>query len=507
MELYSILFISFMAIGLLGYYTIFHKQQWIWLLILSLAFYWYCGSEGIFYITFTSFTTWLGAKLMGQVDGENTKKKRKAILFFILILNFGLLFYLKYVNVIFSWSKSLIIPLGISFYMFQAMGYLIDVYNGKYKAEANFAKLLLFLSFFPQLIQGPINRYDAMREQYEKKHQFSYDKARFAMYRIGYGMLKKFAIADILYGMIDFCLGCDISGNLLVDMEEILSYPGSAFVVGIFLYAIYQYADFSGGIDMVIGVAELFDIQMAENFRQPYFATSLAEFWRRWHISLGKWMRDYVFYPFVLTKPMRDFGKWLKKNTSKHLGVVIPTVLGNLLVFFLVGAWHGASIHFVVWGIYNGLIIGLADLFAPLFKKINTCLHIPVKSKVMYVFRVVRTFLIVCIGGYFDRICDMRLAFQMMKDSFFNTRWNQFRDFWNYHVADDYPLLSILTVCMAALIVIIVSVMKEREIDVRMWVSKRCFLGRWMIYVGVICIIFVAFLSTTTNVGFLYANY
>ena len=507
MEFYSILFICFMSIGLLGYYTIFRKHQSVWLLILSLAFYWYCGSAGLLFICFTGLTTWLGAKGIAKFDGNHAKRKRKTLLFFVLLLNFGLLFYLKYVNVIFSWNKDLIIPLGISFYMFQAMGYLIDVYNNKYEPEKNFAKFLLFISFFPQLIQGPINRYDAMREQYEQVHHFSYSKAKLAMYRIGYGMLKKFAIADILYAIIDICLGCDISGNLLVDAGELSKYPGSVFVVGMFLYAIYQYADFSGGIDMVLGVAELFDIQMAENFRQPYFSVTLAEFWRRWHISLGRWMRDYVFYPFVLTKPMRDLGKWLKKNTSKHLGVVIPTMLGNLVVFFLVGAWHGASWHFVVWGIYNGLLIGLGDLFAPMFKKVNTCLHIPVKSTGMYLFRVVRTFFIVCVGGYFDRICDLNLAFDMMKKSVFAANWAALPEFWHGKVSLQYPIFSIATVCLAILVVFIVSFMKEREIDVRVWVSNRCFITRWIIYVGIISILFISFLSTTTNIGFLYANF
>ena len=180
------------------------------------------------------------------------------------------------------------------------------------------------------------------------------------------------------------------------------SWPVLWHLLAILLYSLQQYADFSGGIDMVLGVAQLYGIEMMPNFRQPYFLPRW-DFWRRWHISLGAWMRDYLFYPFALTKPMQRFGKWATSHWGKHFGRVLPAAVANLLVFAVVGIWHGPQAHYLAWGLYNGLVIALADLLEPAFKKLNTVLHIPTESRGWHVFRIVRTFIIVNIGWYFDR--------------------------------------------------------------------------------------------------------
>ena len=146
---------------------------------------------------------------------------------------------------------------------------------------------------------------------------------------------------------------------------------------------------------MVLGVAKLFGLDMAPNFRQPYFSTSLANFWQRWHISLGQWMRDYVFYPFALTKGIQKISKWCGEKLGKHFAKSIPACLANILVFTLVGIWHGPELHFLVWGLYNALIIALSDLLEPVFKKLNVLLHINEKGKGMHIFRIIRTFIIV----------------------------------------------------------------------------------------------------------------
>ena len=138
--------------------------------------------------------------------------------------------------------------------------------------------------------------------------------------------------------------------------------PGSVVVFGILLYSAQQYGDFSGGIDMVEAASSLFGVGMAENFRRPYFSVSLADFWRRWHITLGTWMRDYVFFPFALTKPMQRLGKWASERLGEHLGRTLPACVANILVFLIVGLWHGAEPHYVAWGLYNGVVIALADL-------------------------------------------------------------------------------------------------------------------------------------------------
>lgn len=171
---------------------------------------------------------------------------------------------------------------------------------------------------------------------------------------------------------------------------------------------------------MVLGVAELFDIKMMQNFKQPYFSTSLANFWQRWHISLGAWMRDYVFYPLALTKFFQKISKFFSVHAGKHVGRVIGACIANIVVFVLVGIWHGPELHFLIWGLYNGIIIALSDLCSPIFKNLTRILKINENSKGFYIFRIIRTFIIVNIGWYFDRITDVRKSFIYLKNTFLN---------------------------------------------------------------------------------------
>ena len=238
-------------------------------MIASTYFYYWTGKENYIYVFLTGFSTWLGAHLLEylsekieQIRKDKTTEKqkreknkdkvirlRRMILWGVILLNFGVLAYIKYAKKFFSNSAlGLVLPLGISFYMFQSIGYLIDVYNQKYKVEKNLAKYMLFVAYFPQMIQGPINRYDVLSAQIEKEHKWNWEIATKAMYRIAYGLLKKFAIANIYSGII-----ADIFD------KPNKEYAGATILFGILLYSLQQYADFSGGIDMVLGVSELFD--------------------------------------------------------------------------------------------------------------------------------------------------------------------------------------------------------------------------------------------------------
>ena len=317
----------------------------------------------------------------------------------------GILAFFKYNGllggVLHGW-RAVAMPLGISFYTFQAISYLIDQYNGKYPAERNFLHFLLFVSWFPQLLQGPIGRYDKLRSQFFRENHWDGDRIKRALLLILFGLMKKYAIADMLVGSISSVLDGDIS-----------RLPGSLVVFAILLYSAQQYADFSGGIDIISGVSLLFGIELAPNFRQPYFSTSLGDFWRRWHISLGAWMRDYLFYPFALLKPMQNFGRWCTKHmgkNGKHFGRVLPAGIANLVVFFVVGIWHGPQLHYVLWGLYNGMVIALSDLTEPFWKHLAAKLRMNTESRGFHVFRIVRTFVIVNIGWYFDRISQFRAA-------------------------------------------------------------------------------------------------
>lgn len=524
MNFYSIQFVTFLVIALLCYYKFFKKQQWICLLVVSAVFYYFTGIENFIFLLTTGFTTWIGAKKLAAysadisalrsdktLEKEEKKarkeaivKKRRTVMWGVLLVNFGILACLKYLEPILMGlgvisaenPLGLVLPLGISFYTFQSVGYLLDIYNDKYDAEQNFAKYMLFVSWFPQMIQGPINRFDALAPQFKEEHVWDDERATKALYRLFYGLLKKYAIANIF----------------AVPIAEVFDTPirdfaGVTVVFAILLYSAQQYADFSGGIDMVLGISELFGIRMAENFKQPYFSTSLADFWRRWHISLGKWMRDYVFYPFALTKPMKNFGKWTNKKFGKHLGRVLPPAIGNLLVFFIVGIWHGAKWHYVVWGLYNGFVIAMSDILAPVYDKMADVLHVDRKAKSYHVFRIIRTFIVVNIGWYFDRITDVKVALYSLKKTILAFNPSMFE--MEYRIIfEDVKEKGVLMAVVACIIVFVVSVLEENKINVKDALYKAWLPIRWGIYI--IVIVMVLFASTRIGNfagGFMYANF
>lgn len=521
MDFLSLGYIAFTAISLILYYLLPRQHQWKVLLAANLAFYLIVGKQNTIFIVFTAFTVWYGAIILDRLKGEfsaakkaatsreekkalKTKfqNKKRIVLFLVLILNFGVLAFMKYFRIIGSWGEGLLVPLGISFYTFQATGYLIDVHGEKYVAEKTFPRFLLFVSFFPQLVQGPINRYDKMGPQYMKVHTWSSDRAKRAAILILFGLMKKYAVANML---------TDSIARIFDSPPD--SIAGSVVVVGILLYSIQQYADFSGGIDIALGIALYFDLEMMPNFRQPYFAISLGDFWRRWHISLGAWMRDYVFYPFALLKPMQNFGKWCSKHLGKHFGRVLPAGIANILVFFLVGIWHGAYWHYVWWGLYNGIVIALSDILEPVFSRISSFLHLPLESRGMHIFRVIRTFIIVNIGWYFDRIEDMGQCLQCFKRTVFNFYADAFWDgFRNVCLNPDlvkpmYVLGGFGIALIGTVTIFCVSLWKEMHPDGDLYEScgSSLRLGTSALYLTFM--VLVSFIFTTSTGGFLYANF
>ena len=522
-QFYSLAFIAFLALALIAYYAVGRiagKGQWIVLLVASLAFYAYTGITHFIFIGFTALTTWAAGLAFAHINAQ-TKEARKAaadadakkaakkrgttrkrlVLAAALLANFGILAYIKYATVLVGyfapgsgWKAGILLPLGISFYTFQTISYVIDTYNGKYEPERNFAKYLLFASFFPQLIQGPINRFDALAHQLYERHELDWYNIRRGLVQAGYGLLKAYAIGNVLVK----CL------NPILDNIN-ASTPGSLIVFGILLYAIYQYADFSGGIDMVLGFAKMFGIEMAANFRQPYFSISLGDFWRRWHITLGAWMRDYVFYPFALLPGVKKWSKWLTAHCGKHLGRTLPACVANIIVFFIVGLWHGAESHFILWGLYNGLVIAASDLLTPLWDRMNKALHVNMEGRAHHVFCIVRTFIVVNIGWYFDRIID----FGDVLMAFHNTLFN-------FNLGEAWPTFGTLTTSVTrgglvlagctCIIVFIVSVLKERGIDV-----ADKFLAAPAIVRGIAWGVIIVFVATSFVFarpgGFMYANF
>ena len=342
------------------------------------------------------------------------------------------------------------------------------------------------------MIQGPIARFDQLENQLITPHRFDLDGIERGLLLMLWGWFKKKVIADRALSLVEAVFGNQSA------------YGGAVIVVGVLFYSLQQYADFSGGIDLVTGIAQLFGIQLAPNFKRPYFSVSLGDFWRRWHISLGAWMRDYVFYPFALTRPVSRMSKALKKKAGTHIARALPAALGNILVFLLVGVWHGAQMNYVLWGLYNGVILAFTALVEPVYKRMNDRLPQLTASGGFHVFRILRTFLVVNIGWYFDRCVRASDAFQMLHKTLFSfDSWQLFDGTLDTLglAAKDYRILLIATI-----ILFVVSLMQERGVKIRDFVLSRPLALRWAVLYAFIFFVLATFGgSNVAASGFMYA--
>lgn len=524
-------FLTFLFIGVIIYYIIPKKMQWIWLLVISYFYYLCSGIDTVFFILVTTASTFIGGILLENTSTKSeeyikankaeisrdekkqlkaiTKKRKRRITAAVLILNFGILAFLKYfnfayenvnvfINKILGTDSSittfhLLLPLGISFYTFQSMSYIIDIYQGKYKAERNIFKFGLFVSFFPQILQGPIGRYNRLAHQFFEEHHFELKKIQFGLQLILWGFFKKIVIAD----------RAAVISNKIFNNPGV--YEGIPVIFGVLAYCIQLYGDFSGGMDIVMGVAELFGIKLDQNFRQPFFSRSISEFWRRWHITLGTWMKDYIFYPFSLSKAMNKFGKFSKKKFGNTIGRVLPVCLADLLIFFIVGIWHGAAWKFIVYGMYNGVIIALSSLLEPVYAKMFQITHINANCKTWKVIQIIRTFILVNIGWYFDNADSFMTALHLMVNS---ARSFTFRSLTDGSLLKlGVNMRGIIILAVGCLIIFVVSVLKEMHVDIREAVAAKPLVVRWVLYLALVMVI-PLFGNIAANVGgFIYAQF
>ena len=514
MSLFTLIAFSCICAG--AYYLCPLRLRWALLLAASYAYYAYCGANALPFILLTTLSTWAGALYIGRIADQTkaelkarrtelnaagkkalkaaAKKKQRVIFWAVLLVNFLSLGVFKYVPPAASAlgkPLDLLLPLGISFYTFQSMGYLIDVMSAKYAPEGNPAKFALFVSFFPQLIQGPIARHDQLAPQLTAPHRFDPDTISRGAALMLWGFFKKKGVADRALPLVT---------EVFANQGE---YGGAVIAVAVLFYSLQQYADFSGGIDLVTGIAQLFGIQLAPNFKRPYFSTSLGDFWRRWHISLGAWMRDYVFYPFALTRPVSKLSKAVKARFGAEVGRALPAALGNLLVFLLVGVWHGASMNYVLWGLYNGLILAASALLEPAYKRFGDAHERLVTSRSFYLFRVLRTFLIVNIGWYFDRALRGSDAFIMLLKTVFAPRFAQLTEGTLLTLglsSYDFGVLAIATVILFA-----VSLLQERGMKVRERLFALPIIPRWAILLVFTLFVLGTFTLGAGTDGFMYA--
>ncbi len=459
----SLTFIIFLAVVLVLYYTLPQKLKWIMLLIASCIFYMGWRAELIILIVISTLSNWLLARLI-----YDKPEKKKVFLIISLIINFGLLFVFKYmvfINHSFMWLYNylgwtypikdfdIVLPMGISFYTFQAASYTIDVFYGKYKPEKNYFKLALFIMFFPQLVAGPIERADRLLGQLFMKHKLELANISQGSKLMLMGYFKKIVIAD--------------RASVLVDAiyNSPQEYKGLPLVVATLFFTVQIYCDFSGYTDIARGVAKLMGIELMINFDRPYFSKNIKEFWRRWHISLSSWLRDYIYIPLGGSRC-----SLIKKYR-------------NIMITFLAsGLWHGANWTFVLWGGLHGLYQVIGDLKNKI---------IPMKRDffVLNILRVIICFVLVAFAWIFFRANTISDAVYIIKNIF--AGWENVSDLQYLYVTFNnmgLKLFEIVILSIAILFLIFTEVISFKY-DIHKLLNKGPFIFRFVYYYILACFI------------------
>ncbi len=459
----SLTFIIFLAVVLLLYYTLPQKLKWIMLLIASCIFYMGWRAELIILIVISTLSNWLLARLI-----YDKPEKKKVFLIISLIINFGLLFVFKYmmfINHSFMWLYNylgwtypikdfdIVLPMGISFYTFQAASYTIDVFYGKYKPEKNYFKLALFIMFFPQLVAGPIERADRLLGQLFMKHKLELANISQGSKLMLMGYFKKIVIAD--------------RASVLVDAiyNSPQEYKGLPLVVATLFFTVQIYCDFSGYTDIARGVAKLMGIDLMINFDRPYFSKNIKEFWRRWHISLSSWLRDYIYIPL---------GGSRCSLIKKYRNIIIT--------FLASGLWHGANWTFVLWGGLHGLYQVIGDLK-------NKIITIKRDFFVLNIFRVIICFVLVAFAWIFFRANTISDAVYIIKNIF--AGWENVSDLQYLYVTFNnmgLKLFEIVILSIAILFLIFTEVISFKY-DIHKLLNKGPFIFRFVYYYILACFI------------------
>ena len=401
----SIGFLIFFPIVLFLYFALPKKLSWVMLLLASYYFYISWNVNLIFLIVFTTAISWVSSML---IERTQSKAIRKLFLVITLVTCLGILFFYKYFNFLSDsvvnalkavgigadpFNLDLILPVGISFYTFQTLSYVIDVYRGDVKTERNFFFYALYVVFFPQLVAGPIERPNNLIPQLHERHRPNWENTRNGLRKMLIGFFKKVVVADLLATYVNAVY------------NDAANATGLGVVIATVLFAVQIYCDFAGYTDIAIGCAEIMGIHLMQNFNRPYISESIPEFWRRWHISLSTWFKDYIYFPLGGSRCS------LWKN------------LRNIMIVFMVsGLWHGAAWTFVIWGALHGMYQVIGKLLKPAREKTLALMHISPDSKGLHFYRKAVTFILVCFAWIFFRANNTSDALLLVKKLF--TDWS-----------------------------------------------------------------------------------
>ena len=498
MEVTSLEFLVFVLAAVALYYLMPDTRKPYMLIALSFLFIASYDLRGILFLLGTALLIWYSGRKLKALDTSSrepaaVKTEKRRILMLTLVLVIGILAVLKYLGPMAlglvnpGGAGRLFVPIGLSYFTLQAVSYVMDVYWKRIPSEQHYSRVLLFLCYFPQILQGPISRYRELSyELYEKPHGFQWHNVKYGVQRMLWGYFKVLVVANKLHHWVN---------NAFYGAEEAY---GWVALWGLIAAGFELYANFSGGIDIILGISRCLGIELAENFRQPFFSRSLGEFWRRWHITLGSWMKDYVFFPLSLSRPFSRLKKSLKKRLDRKMANRIPIALADIAVFLLVGIWHGLGSNYALWGLYNGLILAFSEVMAARYLKAKQALSIRDDSRLWTAFCILRTFVIITIGWATD--CT-------------DTAMGSFRIVGNLiRFAEANPeimhttFFGFLTGAAGVAVMLGVDLLHEMGHSLRDWLNKRNFLVQAIFWILVIQII--AMLGRDASVGgLMYAGF
>ncbi len=453
----SLSFAIFLPIVFAIYWILPHKYRWLLLLIAS---YWFYMNWNPKYVVLILFTTIVSYAAGIALEKQDSVGKKRLILATACIVSLSVLFFFKYFNFVSEYAAKAIsffgmpidpivlnflLPVGISFYTFQTLSYVIDVYRGTVVAEHHFGKYATFVSFFPQLVAGPIERTENLLPQIKAEHKFDYSLASYGLKQMAWGFFKKIVIADTISQYV---------GKVF---DKPHSYQGFAFVLVTLMFTIQIYCDFSGYSDIAIGTAKLMGIWLMTNFNSPYFSQSIREFWSRWHISLSAWFRDYVYIPLG--------GNRVGKLRNAF----------NLLITFLVsGLWHGANWTFVIWGGIHGIAQVIENMIFPKNKRTNS-------KGIVWLIRVLIVFCFCSFAWIFfasNTVSDAGYIIRHMLDGISNPITYLYGGFSSIGLGKGSLLFL-----MPSLIGLIIYDYKSLKIDVISVISNKKTAIRWTVYI------------------------
>jgi alginate O-acetyltransferase complex protein AlgI len=471
----SVDFLIFFPFVTFLYFIIPHKFRWIWLLISSYFFYMCWNPKYAILMGTSTLITYLSGLLIENANEISDEKKsiqlKKLWVFISFTSNLGILFVFKYFNfltenfmIALSWLNisivapafDFLLPVGISFYTFQALSYTMDVYRKDIKAEKNLGKYALFVSFFPQLVAGPIEKSKDLLHQFNEKHSFDYDRAKSGLSLMLWGFFQKIFIADRLAVLVNTVYN-DPKG-----------YKGFEIVIATVFFAFQIYCDFSSYSDIARGSAEVMGFRLTKNFEQPYFSKSIKEFWRRWHITLGSWFRDYLYIPLGGSRCSRA-----------------RTYFNVMVVFLTSGLWHGAAMNFVIWGGLHGIYQVLGDVFKPAKEKVIKTYNIKTDVLSYKLFQILATFVLVNFAWIFFRASTFLDAKTLISNMMYFNPWI-FTNGSIYKLGLD-PKDFLLAILGISIVIVINTLQTTRSLRIRVYRQNTVF--RWALYLTAIVVI------------------